>query len=48
MNPVNLTKPRTALIAAMVENPVLIDRPIVANGDMVALGRSLENVIAIL
>ena len=41
-------KDRTALIAAMVENPILIERPIVVNGDTVALGRPPENVIAIL
>ena len=41
-------KDRAALIAAMVENPILIERPIVVNGDMVALGRPPENVIAIL
>ena len=41
-------KDRTALIVAMVENPILIERPIVVNGDMVALGRPPENVIAIL
>ena len=32
----------------MVENPILIERPIVANGDMVELGRPPEKVIAIL
>ena len=42
------SKDRTALIAAMVENPILIERPIVVNGGMVALGRPPENVIAIL
>ena len=41
-------KDRTALIAAMVETPILIERPIVVNGDMVALGRPPENVIGIL
>ena len=41
-------KDRAALIAAMVENPILIERPIVVNGDTVALGRPPENVIAIL
>ena len=41
-------KDRAALIAAMVENPILIERPIVVNGDMVALGRPPENVIGIL
>ena len=41
-------KDRAALIAAMVENPILIERPIVVNGDMVALGRPPETVIGIL
>ncbi len=37
-----------ALIRAMVENPVLIERPIVVNGDRAALGRPPEAVLAIL
>ena len=41
-------KDRTALIEAMVENPILIERPIVVNGDKVALGRPPENVLGIL
>lgn len=36
------------LIAAMVENPRLIERPIVTNGARVALGRPPENVLDIL
>ncbi len=37
-----------ALIAAMVENPKLIERPIVVNGDKAALGRPPEQVLDIL
>lgn len=37
-----------ALIAAMVENPVLIERPIVVNGSKAALGRPPEQVLDIL
>lgn len=36
------------LIAAMVANPKLIERPIVVNGDKAALGRPPENVLDIL
>jgi arsenate reductase len=39
---------RSALIAAMVENPVLIERPIVVAGPRVALGRPPEAVLDIL
>lgn len=39
---------RGDLVMAMVENPVLIERPIVVNGDRVALGRPPEAVLAIL
>ncbi|MBT6509619.1 MAG: arsenate reductase (glutaredoxin) [Rhodospirillaceae bacterium] len=41
-------KSRDDLIAAMVAHPILIERPIVANGDRVALGRPPEDVLAIL
>lgn len=36
------------LIKAMSENPILIERPIVINGDKAALGRPPESVLAIL
>lgn len=39
---------RFALVAAMVENPVLIERPIVLANGKAALGRPPENVLAIL
>lgn len=38
----------SVLIAAMVENPVLIERPIVVNGSKAALGRPPEQVLDIL
>lgn len=37
-----------ALIAAMVANPKLIERPIVVNGNQAALGRPPEQVLDIL
>jgi arsenate reductase len=39
---------RAALITAMVENPILIERPIVVAGARVALGRPPEAVLEIL
>ena len=39
---------RNVLIAAMIANPILIERPIVINGDKVALGRPPEAVLEIL
>jgi arsenate reductase len=39
---------RAALIAAMVEHPILIERPIVLANGKAALGRPPENVIMIL
>lgn len=41
-------KTRGELIAAMVENPTLIERPLVVVGDAAALGRPPENVLSIL
>jgi arsenate reductase len=37
-----------ALIAAMVENPIVIERPIVVSGAKAALGRPPEAVLAVL
>ena len=36
------------LITAMIEHPRLIERPIVINGNQVAIGRPPENVLTIL
>jgi arsenate reductase len=38
----------TALIKAMADNPVVIERPIVVSGTKAAIGRPPENVLAIL
>jgi arsenate reductase len=37
-----------ALIALMVKNPILIERPIIVAGNKAAVGRPPENVLAIL
>jgi arsenate reductase len=37
-----------ALIAAMVENPIMVERPIVVSGDRAALGRPPEAVLSVL
>lgn len=39
---------REVLIKAMVENPILIERPIVVNGAKAAIGRPPESVLDIL
>ena len=46
IDPATLTD--DALVAAMVQHPATIERPIVVAGDKVALGRPPENVLAIL
>ncbi|MGE5270352.1 MAG: arsenate reductase (glutaredoxin) [Thiohalocapsa sp.] len=42
------TMSEEALIAAMVENPIIVERPIVVSGDKAALGRPPENVLGVL
>lgn len=39
---------RQELIAAMVANPILIERPVVISGNRAALGRPPENVLKLL
>ncbi len=50
-NELNLSDPgldRDALVAAMAQNPILIERPIVINGSRAAVGRPPESVLDIL
>lgn len=50
-NELNLGDPeleRDALVAAMAQNPILIERPIVINGSRAAIGRPPESVLDIL
>jgi len=42
------TLSREALIRAMVENPILIERPIVVIGNRITIGRPPENVLKLL
>jgi len=37
-----------ALIAAMVKNPILVERPIVVSGGKAALGRPPEKVLTVI
>ena len=38
----------SALIEAMVKNPIIVERPIVVSGDKAALGRPPEKVLSVL
>jgi len=42
------TMSEEALIAAMVKNPILVERPIVVSGGKAALGRPPEKVLAVI
>ena len=45
---IDLSMPEDKLIVAMVQNPIVIERPIVRAGRKAALGRPPENVLKIL
>jgi arsenate reductase (glutaredoxin) len=44
----DISKPDTVVIKAMVDNPILIERPIVVNGAKAAIGRPPNAVLSIL
>jgi arsenate reductase len=44
----NLTMSDEAIIQAMIDNPILIERPIVINGNKAIIARPLENITSIL
>jgi arsenate reductase len=46
IDPANLTE--EALILAMAQNPIVVERPIVVSGGKAALGRPPEKVLAVL
>ena len=46
VDPVTLSE--EALIAAMVKNPILVERPIVVSGNKAALGRPPEKVLTVI
>jgi arsenate reductase len=48
LNLINPKLSNDSLIAAMVEHPVLMERPVVVVGDKAAIGRPPEKVLAIL
>ena len=48
LNLADPAKTRQELIDAMVAHPILIERPVVTNGDRAALGRPPEQVLQIL